>query len=87
MRICLSQVRKRKAQPKLFQTEWVTKPNLLGAFQADHIGCAKNGFQSIAQLVPCFALFVGVVIEQIYPVNFCADDMVLAKVDHFAADF
>jgi len=42
----------------------------LSSFQADHIGGAENGFQSIAQLVPCFALFVGVVVEQIHPVNF-----------------
>ena len=59
----------------------------LSAFQANHIGCTENAFQSIAQLVPCLALVVGVVIEQIHPVNFAADDMVLAKVDHLAADF
>jgi hypothetical protein len=28
----------------------------LSAFQANHIGCTENGFQSIAQLVPCLAL-------------------------------
>ncbi len=59
----------------------------LSAFQADHIGCAKNRFQSIAQLVPCLTFFICVVVEQVHPVNFAADDMVLAKVDHFAADF
>ena len=37
----------------------------LSAFQANHIGCTENGFQSIAQLVPCLTLVVGVVIEQI----------------------
>ena len=66
-------------------TRWVNRS--LCTFQADNIGSAKDCLQSIAQLIPCLAFFIGVVVEQIYPVNFCADHMILAKVNHIAADF